>query len=309
MVTSSESEVQPLQIAAPVQNDEEIQQTYRALLAWMDDPQAVQVRASFLTDTLENHLQAIAAAKAAVASRPAYTSTDPFPELEQSDLLEAIKARPQMNIIVNGFTSWHFAMVDLREVLAFQPVVRIDDLETRWSAFQECQEQVYEICFPTERPIKFAQIQDERGYTISSLNPNFSIGTVPFNPSQPIFLNVANDPSLPPVQLPVFPFVLVKNPNYLQVARYQGRHILRNGYHRAAGFLRQGIYMVPSVVVEAQTFEQIVPMAGMFSKEVVLGDHPPRLIDFWDDTVACTNLRPATRKTFRISFEEITTPR
>lgn len=307
MVTNSE--IQPLPVTPLVQNNEEIQQTNRALLAWMDDQQALQVRSSFLTDTIENHLQAIAAAKAAVASRPAYTSTDPFPELEQSDLLEVIKARPQMNIIVHGFTNWRFAMIDLREVLAFQPMARIDDLETRWSAFQECQEHIYEICFPAERPIKIAQIQDERGYTISSLNPNFGIGTVPFNPGQPIFLNVASDPSLPPVQMPAYPFVLVKNPNYLQVARYQGRHILRNGYHRAVGFLRQGIYRIPSVVVEAQTFEQIVPMAGMLSKEVVLGDYPPRLPDFWDDSVACTCLRPVIRKVFRISYEEINIPR
>jgi hypothetical protein len=303
------SDTQPLQVAQPAQNNEEIQQTDRALLAWMDDQQAVQVRSSFLTDTIENHLQAIVTSRAVVASRPAYTPIDPFPELEQNDLLEAIKARPQTNIVANGFANWRFEMVDLREVLAFQPVVRIDDLETHWSTFQECQERVYEICFPAERPIKIVQIQDERGYTISSLNPNFSIGTIPFNPSQPIFLNIASDPSLPPVQMPAYPFVLVNNPNYLQVARYQGRYILRNGYHRAVGFLRQGVYRVPCIAVEAQTFEQMVPMAGMFSKEVVLGDHPPRLLDFWDDSVACTCLRPVMRKTFRISYEEINTPR
>ncbi len=66
---------------------------------------------------------------------------------------------------MSGFTDWHFAIVDLREVLAFQLIVRIDDMETRWFFFQECQEQIYEICFPTERPIKFAQIQDARAGT------------------------------------------------------------------------------------------------------------------------------------------------
>ncbi len=308
MAISSE-EVQPLRAAAAAQNDDEIQQTHRALLAWMDDQQAVQARASFLPDTLENHQQAIAVSRAVVASRPAFTSTPHFPKLEQNELLEAIKARPQMNAVVNGFADWHFAMVDLRDILAFQPVVRIDGLERRWSAFQECQEQIYEICFPTEQPIKILQIQDAQGYTISSLNPNFGIGTVPLNPNQPIVLNVAGDPSQPPVSVPAFPFVLVTNPNYLQIAYYQGRYILRNGYHRAAGFLRRGIYTVPSVVVEAQTFEQIVPMSGMFSREIVLGERPPLLTDFWDDSVACTCLRPATRKTFRISIQEITTPR
>jgi hypothetical protein len=37
-------------------------------------------------------------------------------ELEQNDLLEAIKVRPQMNVVVNGFTDWRFAMMDLSEM-------------------------------------------------------------------------------------------------------------------------------------------------------------------------------------------------
>jgi hypothetical protein len=122
-----------------------------------------------------------------------------FPE---NELLGAIQTCPQLNDIVSGFTGWHFAIVDLREVLVFQLIVRIDDMETRGFFFQECQEQIYEICFPTERPIKFAQIQDARGYTISSLNPNFGISTVPLNPGQSIMLSVATHPSSPPVPLP-----------------------------------------------------------------------------------------------------------
>ena len=88
------------------------------------------------------------------------------------------------------------------------------------------------------------------------------------------------------------------------VARYRGRHFLIDGYHRAAGLLRAGITTVPCVFIEAQSFEQVVSMPGLFTYETVFADRPPRLVDFWDPEVSDDVVRPAVRKVIRVRGDE-----
>jgi hypothetical protein len=45
----------------------------------------------------------------------------------------------------------------------------------------------------------------------------------------------------------------------VQVARFQGRALLRDGYHRAYGFLSRGITHVPAFVRTMQTIGEVVP--------------------------------------------------
>jgi hypothetical protein len=54
-----------------------------------------------------------------------------------------------------------------------------------------------------------------------------------------------------------FTFFVSMGASYIQVARYQGRSFLRDGYHRAVGLLRAGVSQVPAVVIDAPTFQFI----------------------------------------------------
>lgn len=72
----------------------------------------------------------------------------------------------------------------------------------------------------------------------------------------------------------------------LSVARIQGRYFLRDGYHRAYGFLSNGIYVVPAFVREFGATEQLGIPAGMLPTGAWLGDRPPFLPDYIDDAVS-----------------------
>src|SRR5258708_25649175 len=89
-------------------------------------------------------------------------------------------------------------------------------------------------------------------------------------------------------------------PNYLQVVHYQDRYVLRNGYTRAADLLSQGIQVVPCMLIETSNPVLIGLKPGMFDLETVLSTQPPRLLDFWDDTVTCLWKRPALRYVYRV---------
>lgn len=111
-------------------------------------------------------------------------------------------------------------------------------------------------------------------------------------------------PEMPSVNVAMLPFVLMKNPSYLQIVQYKDRYFIRDGYHRAAAFLRHGITVVPCIHLETQLPEEVgLLQPGMFTEEVLFGEHPPRLRDFWDDTVACDSLQPAQRKVFVVGMK------
>jgi hypothetical protein len=95
---------------------------------------------------------------------------------------------------------------------------------------------------------------------------------------------------------------------YLAVARFRGRHYLRNGYHRVAGLVRAGVTTVPAVVTEVEAFENMVMGGGGFGGEVVGWRVPPVMTDFWDETVSIDSAHPVRRTGFHIRADEIRLP-
>src|SRR2546425_3503314 len=89
---------------------------------------------------------------------------------------------------------------------------------------------------------------------------------------------------------------------FLQIARWAGRTFVRDGNHRAVGLLAKGVRIAPAVIIEARSWKEVVGTAeaGALPYDVLFGDRPPRLIDFWDETVAADGLQPAVRKGVRI---------
>jgi hypothetical protein len=116
---------------------------------------------------------------------------------------------------------------------------------------------------------------------------------------------ISPSPQVPPQKVQAFTLFVNMGASYVQVAQYQGRSFLRDGYHRAAGLLRAGISRVPAIVIDAPTFQFITLSApGLFDHEVAFSDRPPMLADFWDDSVAADALQPAVRKVVRIRAEQ-----
>jgi hypothetical protein len=92
---------------------------------------------------------------------------------------------------------------------------------------------------------------------------------------------------------------------FVQVAEYNGRWFVRDGYHRCFGLLRQGITRIPCVFVKPRSFAELGAAApGFFPYEVLFGDRPPYLRDFLDDSVAVTAKQTAQRRAIRIRAEE-----
>jgi hypothetical protein len=80
-------------------------------------------------------------------------------------------------------------------------------------------------------------------------------------------------------------------PSFFEVARFQGRYVLRDGNHRAFGQLSRGITRVPAYVRDVSTAEDVAP-AGTLPPSAWLGDRSSLLRDYHDDLVAEPLLLP-----------------
>lgn len=288
-----------------IRGEEVAQRPLRVLTAWLSDQEAVLSllgRQPASQEELAEVSQKVAACKAALAARPAFSPTSPVVDAGDDPTLQVIKARPDICATFANF-SWYPAMVDLREVLAFQKAISVEGLEARLASAHSGREQLLDLCLPTDQPIPPSAVTGElggKGFTVSSLNPNLRIAG-----SQVGVAEVNRGPDLPPAHMQALMFLVSMGTSYLQVAHYKDRYFIRDGYHRAAGLLREHIDIVPCILIEARNFDEVTgPPQGFLSFEILFGDHPPRLADFWDDEIAHTVLRPATRKVIRVRGDE-----
>ena len=93
----------------------------------------------------------------------------------------------------------------------------------------------------------------------------------------------------------------------MQVAYYRDRYLLRDGYHRAYGFLSRGITRAPTFLRRFLTFEEMRLPAGLLPQDAFLGDRPPMLVDYLDNQVSAEILLPATQKIVVIQGLELST--
>jgi hypothetical protein len=221
--------------------------------------------------------------------------------------LDEIRLRPEVASNFLGM-NWRPAIVDLRRVLTFQKIIFTDGLEERLKA-AGAEDGLYEICLPRTQPshpLGAFTDADGKGFTISSFNPNLRIAAGQISEAQ-----VAPGPGMPTVTMQAVTLLVFMGTSFLQVVRYRDRSFIRDGYHRAAGLLRAGIYHVPCIFIEAESFEQVGPVQvpGAFSYETLYSPRPPFLADFWNDEVAADVSQPAVRKVVRVRGEEFVVPR
>ncbi len=245
--------------------------------------------------------------RAATAARPAYRAANPIIKMQDERVVAALCARPDLQALLAGL-QWRPAMVNLKKVLSFQRFVNTDGLDHRVAAALQSEADLLRLCLPDEPPLPSSSAismdADQRGITVTSLNPNLRLAGIKIDQVQ-----VSPSPGLPPVQMLQVGLLVSTSSSYVQVVHYQNRYFLRDGYHRTAGLLRAGISTVPCVLIEARALSELGLQPGLFSHDVIFSERPPRLTDFWDDAVACDVAQPAARKVVRVQGSDFVVPR
>lgn len=268
----------------------------RALIGWMNPAQAALCLASQRADHQSNpeYLQTAERLRAAVAARPSWIEQTDVVGDPPERLAEYGKSLTQHPAIAAFFgQGWRVAIVDLSKVCALQPLVFSDGLE-RMSSMQPSDPlSLAQISLPTPTPVPIpAQFDSfKQAWVFSSPNPNLRITGQAGGPVQP--------------GLNAFGFMVGLTPSYMQVVCCRGRHLLRDGYHRAFGFLRLGITHVPAFVRDFGRVDEMGLPAGLLNSDIFLGDRPPLLIDYHRDDVSAEVLAPATRKVVIVQGMEL----
>lgn len=275
----------------------------RSLTAWLSDDEALTAllgRNPIPEDDLTNQRQRIVKARDELAARPIFRPRSPVLELSDRTHLDRAADRKDIQAAFASL-KWTVEMVDLLVVQALQKQIRAEKLAERAAPVVADPSRLTEFCLPgeqTEPPIGTFTDIDKLGFAISSVNPNLRIAGT--NVSSAELSTPAG-----PVSMQALTFFINFGSSYINVARWEDRYFLRDGYHRVAALLKAGITRVPCVVVDAAVnSEEILPGAGTFSSDVFLGDRPPLLPDFFDPTVSDEVMRAATRKVIRVRGDE-----
>lgn len=272
---------------------------YRVLAGFMDEPHLQRVAVSAIATMTEEEKRGLR--EVHVRSRQTASA------LEQEDLgdvvlsgipddhaahLDRVKAsEPFRNIY--GQREHRFAMVNGGLLCAFQPHVRL--------AYEipppEATEEILAYCIPE----KFA-------YTVSYIVAQGAGGVrVQASSRSPNFAFEGAQAAQNGVLLRVGP-----NKNWVQVARFQGRCYLKNGYHRVFSLLQRGITEVPCILFEAKDWADVGVghTPDFFGEQYLTGmARPPVMKDFLSDAAIEIPLREQVKVLdIRIGVEQFGVP-
>ena len=274
-------------------------QQVRALLAWMDKDEGVQLQLGMrIPAPGEDTAVQVArweAARQRMQAREEHSDSTPALEPLPAELKERGQALMQKPEIVAAFQgqAWTVGVADLRKLLSYQKSVSSDAVE-RAAAIEDADWQaLFSFCLPVEGgplPMPATVDPDGKGIAFSSPNPKLRV-------DGSTFATVNGQP--------FFGFRISFGLPFVQVVEYQERWFLQDGYHRCYGLLRRGITHVPCIFIHAREARQFGGAAsGFFRAEVLFGARPPFLRDLLDDEVSVTATKAMTGKVIRISAQE-----
>jgi hypothetical protein len=184
---------------------------------------------------------------------------------------------------------WSLGVVDLRLLLAFQR--RLCFNASAGSVVDPAQiEDLVTLAFGPAKTVRFDLVRAEtnRNLVLESRDPN-------------LHFRFSAEGSTPVIVHAGSPF--------FEVGHYRGRWFLRDGYHRAYALLRAGVFVLPAVIVQARTLEELgANQPWFFPESILLSDSPPLVTDFLDDALTIEYERPPLIKTLRIVIEETFAP-
>jgi hypothetical protein len=227
-----------------------------------------------------------AAARAAVAGRQPGLDQTGVVSPAPAELAEHIAALQQHPAVAPYFTEgWVVSLVDLRKVCAVQPNIFVDHSTERVrdvDATDIRSVAAVSLPLPTKAELP-AQFDDSKNvWLFSAPNPNLRLLGNFGGEIQPGLMG--------------FGFLVGISSSFVQVAEFQGRRFLRDGYHRAVGFLQRGINVVPAFTRTLEPLDSLGLPAGMLPQGAYFGDRPPCLPDYLDETVSVHVQLPAFQK-------------
>jgi hypothetical protein len=270
----------------------------RSLIGWMPAEQAERAQHGNRQDVpaSDESKARAASARAAVASRPPGLDQAGVISAAPEEFAEHANALRQHPAVAPYFTEgWTVSLVDLRRVCAVQPNVFIDHSAERVRDVNAADVQsvgAVSLPLPTKAELPAQFDESKNVWLFSAPNPNLRFLGHFGGELQPGMIG--------------FGFFVGISASFLQVAEFQGRLFLRDGYHRAVGFLQRGINVVPAFTKTLGPLESLSLPAGMLPQGAYFGDRPPCLPDYLDDAVSVEVQLPAFQKMLVIQGLEVT---
>jgi len=270
----------------------------RALLGWMQRDEAIKAQAGQRADIqLPEYEERASRARMAVAARPTGIDQTSLIREAPQELQEHIGALRQAPGAAQYFQQgWRVCVADLRMVCALQPTVFTDQaVERTLGVRPDDLTNIAAISLPIPVTSQLPSLFDQakQSWILSSGNPNLRI--------------VGNWSGQVQPGMAGFGFIVSVLPSFVQVASVSNRYVLRDGYHRAYGFLRAGITTAPVLTREFGPFEDLGLQPGLLPPAAYLGERPPLLTDFLNEEVSGDVILPALQKTIVIPGLELTT--
>jgi hypothetical protein len=284
-----------------------MKQPARALIGYMSLDEATRLLSGGSaedTDSSEKYESVWRQHRAAALQRLAYVQEDPRvpipPQLEER--LRAFAQREDIRTAMLPL-EWTVGFVDLsKSVLTFQKVILTGNADQRVEAADpDSPASLLSICIPDSRTAQFQGAFDPAllAFTASSMNPNLRLAG---------FEVATSPPASGAAGQQVFGFRLSFGASFVQVAEYQGRWMVRDGYHRVYGLMKRGVTQIPCIIVQARNFSETgAGRPGFFDYETLYRENPPRIADFFTDAAIDVEV-PATMKVVRIRAEEFVVP-
>jgi hypothetical protein len=206
-----------------------------------------------------------------------------------------VTAIPQAMLM--GARPWAIRIVDLRRVVGFQMNITEERITLPGDLLRDdpCAVLRFTLRTPNANDMTIVDNPTVNEYTISGVDPNTRV-----------MAKIRGDAPLGPL----LGFVVGTGLPWVQVVSLQGRHVLRDGYHRVVGLLRAGITEVPAAVISGVEVADIgIPQSGFFfPPDLVLGPQPPLVADFLDDGLSRAGPAPTQVKVIRIRTDEFFVP-
>jgi hypothetical protein len=196
---------------------------------------------------------------------------------------------------------WQVRMAELNGIRAVQPVVHADYTTDEGQTADDIVS-LARITLPHSSPkdlLATSRTSDGRGWILTCRNPQLRIR----GPN-------SADRDDNGCRTKVFGIETEITNSLVQVVRWRGVYVLRDGYHRAYGLLSRGVSRIPVLYREFPDHQVPIAAPGLFDPAVYAGDRAPLLPDYLDDTVSARIEVRRTQKTYVIQVQvtELDTP-
>jgi hypothetical protein len=205
-------------------------------------------------------------------------------------VLEPLKGSDVFKTTVENLPH-ELAVVSLPDLIAFQFTVDSPYAESINLSPAPALAEIASLTLPMSGPDFPIQISgDHTGLTVSAPGPNLRISSMGLERQGSGMPRMVVD--------------LTFGSPLMQVVEFNGRFILRNGYHRAVGLLRRGLTHAPVVLIHGSQYQHTGATGpGFFAPHVVMGPKPA-LLKHYDSEFALAFEAVDLRKAIRLRPDE-----